>query len=179
MHETPAELRSLQALIDVSAERAGAHQASIITGERRLDAGDTVRYLQGSKHLVVATTTRDGQPRASAADGLFLHGSFWFSTSGQSFKARHLAVRPAVSVAHVRGDDIAFFVHGTARMLSGDDPAADPLKPLWREVYDGSCPDDWCDTPADARYVQVVASTFVTYCFDRARFEALTQEDSR
>ncbi len=48
-------------------------------------------------------------------DGHFLHGTWTFSTSRTSAKARHLARRPAVSVAHVDGEALAVFSHGRVR----------------------------------------------------------------
>lgn len=174
MHETPGELAGLQVLIDGSFARAGGHLTSVITPERRLTAAESVAYLTGVKHLVVATTTSQGDPRVSAVDGLFLHGSFWFSTSRTSLKARHLRARPAVSAAHVLGDDLAFFAHGHAELTVGATPESARLAPYWREVYDGSAPEEWTPAPHDAVYVQIVAHTFLTYCFNRSRYDGLT-----
>ena len=95
MFETPDELASLDELLAASFERAGDHLTSIISPDRRLSGADLARYLVGVRHLVVATVTAAGEPRCSAVDGLFLHGRFWFSTSGTSFKSRHLERRPA------------------------------------------------------------------------------------
>jgi hypothetical protein len=170
MFETPAELASLDALLDASFEGAGAHLVGIIAPDRRLSASDLVRYLVGVRHLVLATVSAKGEPRCSAVDGLFIHGRFLFSTSGESVKARHLERRPALSAAHVVGDDVGVFVHGHARVIHGGPGEADELRPYWTEVYDSS-PEDWVATPVDARYVEIVASSMYSYAFSRARFQ--------
>jgi nitroimidazol reductase NimA-like FMN-containing flavoprotein (pyridoxamine 5'-phosphate oxidase superfamily) len=175
--ETTEELASLDALLAESFGRAGDHLTSIISDDRRLSAADLSRYLVGVRHLVVATVTSDGEPRCSAVDGLFLHGHFWFSTSAQSIKARHLERRPAISGAHVVGDDVAVFVHGDARMVHGGPGEADAIRHFWTEVYDTS-PEDWVPTPRDARYVEIVPSSIFSYAFSRERFEAMCDQTS-
>ena len=83
MFETPQELDALDALLAKSFAGAGEHLTGIITDERRLTARDLVRYLEGTRHFVVATVTKSGEPRCSAVDGLFLHGHLWFTTSAR------------------------------------------------------------------------------------------------
>ncbi len=172
MFETPEELASLDSLLAASFGRAGDHLTSIISSDRRLSGADLARYLVGVRHLVVASVTAAGEPRCSAVDGLFLHGRFWFSTSGASFKARHLERRPALSAAHVVGDDVAVFVHGRARIVRGGPGDADALRHYWTEVYEAS-PEDWVPSPSDARYVEIVPSSMYSYAFSRERFEAM------
>ena len=77
-----------------------------------LTAADLVALLTGMKVLSVATVTAGGEPRISALDGHFLHGTWSFSTSGTAAKARHLAARPQASVAHIDGEEMAVFSHG-------------------------------------------------------------------
>lgn len=172
MFETPDELAALDGLLDASFLRAGSHLVGIITPERRLSAADLSRYLVGVRHLVVASVTETAEPRCSAVDGLFIHGRFWFTTSGASFKARHLERRPAVSAAHVVGDDVGIFVHGRARVVRGGPGEADALRHYWQEVYEGSAPEEWVDRPEDSRYVEILPSSMYSYAFSRERFEA-------
>lgn len=172
MHETTVELDALDALLARSFAAAGSHLTGIISAPRRLSATDLVAYLVGVKHFVVATTTSRCEPRCSAVDTLFLHGNVWFSTSRTSAKAQHLERRAAVSAAHVIGDDVGVFVHGTARIVRGATEEAAVLAPHWRHAY-GSTPEDWVDAPHDARYVQIVAASMYTYAFNRERFEAM------
>jgi len=177
MFETPSELTDLDELLAQSFQRAGDHLTSIISDDRRLSAADLARYLVGVRHLVVATVTEGAEPRCSAVDGLFLHGHFWFSTSGHSLKAHHLERRPALSAAHVVGDDIGIFVHGNARVVNGGPGEADEIRHFWTDVYDAS-PEDWVDTPTDARYIEIVPTSIYSYAFSRERFEAMCQGPS-
>ena len=101
MLETPEETAALQALLDASHARATGHLRGIINDERTLTAEQLVALLTGMKVLSVATVTASGEPRISALDGHFLHGTWTFGTSGTSAKARHLARRPAVSVSMI------------------------------------------------------------------------------
>jgi hypothetical protein len=176
MFETTEELATLDTLMHESFARAGSHLTEIISPDRRLSAVDLSRYLVGVRHLVVATVSAAGEPRCSAVDGLFLHGRFWFTTSAQSVKARHLAQRTSLSAAHVVGDDIGVFVHGRARVVHGGPGEADQLRPYWIDVYDSS-PEDWVATPADMRYIEIVATSLYSYAFSRERFEAMCGRD--
>ena len=174
MFETPGELTSLEDLLDKSFERAGAHLTGIIAPDRRLSASDLARYLVGVRHLVVATVTARGEPRCSAVDGLFLHGRFWFTSSADSFKAAHLEHRPALSAAHVIGDDVGIFIHGRARVVRGGPGEADDLRPFWTEIYKSS-PEDWVATPSDARYFEIEPSSMFSYAHSRERFETMCE----
>lgn len=178
MFETDDELRILDALLDRSFAGAGDHLTGIISPERRLSARDLARYLEGTRHFVVATVSRAGAPRCSAVDGLFLHGHLWFTTSGDAIKAKHLEERPALSAAHVVGDDVGVFVHGDARIVRGGPGEADAIRHYWTELYESS-PEDWVSTPRDARYVEVIATSIFTYAFNRERFEALVAKTTR
>ncbi len=127
MRETPAELDALQRLLGSSRAGATDHLRSIITDGRALSAPDIVSLLTGMKVIAVATVTARAEPRISALDGHFLHGTWTWSTSGSSAKARHLQARHAVSVAHIDNEDLAVFAHGQAERLSLADP-------LWDET---------------------------------------------
>ncbi|GDY31146.1 pyridoxamine 5'-phosphate oxidase family protein [Gandjariella thermophila] len=132
MYETPAELDDLQALLDASLSRSGEHLRSIIVpGERTLAAPELVAALTGMCTLAIATVTAAGEPRVSGIDGHFLHGRWVFGTARSAAKARHLAARPAVSVAHLRGEDLGVFTHGTVEVLN---PEHGPDDPEWPGV---------------------------------------------
>jgi general stress protein 26 len=178
MFETEDELATLDALLAKSFAGAGEHLTGIITAERRLLARDLARYLEGTRHFVVATVTRAGEPRCSAVDGLFLHGHLWFTTSGDAVKAKHLEERSAVSAAHVVGDDIGVFLHGRVRIVHGGPGEADTIRHYWTDLYESS-PEDWVATPEDARYIEVIATSLYTYAFNRERFEAIVAENAR
>jgi general stress protein 26 len=142
MLENADDLARLQALLDASHARATEHLREIITGDRTLDAGQVAALLTGMKVISVATVTARGEPRISALDGHFLHGSWTFSTSRAAAKARHLAARPAVSVAHIDGEAMAIFAHGRAVEITGDELAE--VDRHWTAHY-GSSPLSWGD----------------------------------
>ena len=98
--------------------------------------------------MAISTVTARGEPRISAVDGHLLHGRWYFSTARTAAKARHLAARPAVSLAHMRGEEVGVFAHGTAQQLN---PPGGPDDPDWPALlqymtdYYGSSPLDWGD----------------------------------
>lgn len=149
MHETEAELQALDALLDRSLAGATAHLRSIIRpGERTLTARQLTEVLSGMCVLTLSTVTAKGEPRVSAVDGHFLHGCWVFSTDRSSAKARHLAARPAASTAHLRGESLGVFTHGTVEDLN---PAAGPADPDWDAIlghltsHYGESPLTWGD----------------------------------
>ena len=142
MFETEEDLSRLQSLLDASHARSTAHLRGIINDDRTLSAQQIAALLTGMKVITAATVTASGEPRISALDGHFLHGTWTFSTSRTSAKARHLARRPAVSVAHVDGEALAVFSHGHVVELAGDELAA--VDAHWTTHY-GSSPLSWGD----------------------------------
>jgi hypothetical protein len=84
-------------------------------------------------------------------DGHFLHASWSFSTSGTAAKARHLRDRPAVSVAHVDGEQMAVFSHGKAERIQPADPDWDETLGHWIAHY-GSSPLEWGEDICLYRY---------------------------
>lgn len=167
MYETDEEIQALQRLLDASYGTATDHLRGIITDERRLTAVDLVALLTGMKVISVATVTAHGEPRISALDGHFLHGTWSFSTSASAAKARHVAARPAVSVAHVDGEQLAVFSHGRVeRMRAGDGDWAPTLE-HWTAHY-GSSPLEWGDGPDGIAMYRYRASWMVGYAADRS-----------
>jgi len=162
MLETPDETAALQALLDASHARASGHLRSIIDDDRTLTADQLVALLTGMKVLAVATVTAAGEPRISALDGHFLHGTWTFSTAGTSAKAKHLEARPAVSVAHVDGEDLALFSHGYADLMPPG-PERDEVEAHWTAHY-GSSPWSWAD---DIRMYRLRMTWAVAYAFKR------------
>jgi general stress protein 26 len=162
MLETRAEIEALQALLDTSRAGATGHLRSIVDDDRTVSAAQLVQLLAGMKVLSVATVTAKGEPRVSALDGHFLHGTWTFSTAGQSAKARHLARNPAVSVAHLDGEELALFSHGTAELLRRG-PELDEVEAHWTAHY-GSSPFSWGD---DIRMYRLRMSWAVAYAYQR------------
>lgn len=163
MLETAGELTALQGLLDRSVARASEHLQSIVTGERRLTAEQLVALLPGMKTLSLATVTASGEPRVSGVDGHFLHGRWLFTTSGTARKITHLRARPAVSVAHLQGDELGVFTHGHAVLMSP--PEVPPEIEAHLVTHYGSSPTTWGE---DIVYAWVEPSWMVGYAFDLA-----------
>lgn len=168
MLETSAEIAALQELLDASYAASTGHLRSIINEERALSARQIAGLLTGMKVLSLATVTAGGEPRISAVDGHFLHGTWTFSTSGTAAKARHLQARPGVSVAHVDGEELALFSHGLAeRIGEGDTDWAETLA-HWTAHY-GTSPLSW---GADVRLYRLRPRWMVGYAFQRTELLA-------
>ena len=163
MYETEEEVAALQALLDRSHAGATGHLKAIITDERRLLATDLVALLTGMKVLAVASSTAGGEPRISALDGHFMHGTWSFSTSGTAAKATHLAARPAASVAHIDGEEMALFSHGDALPLTPEHPRWQETLDHWTRHYGGS-PLDW---GPDIRFYDYRPHWMVGYAWKR------------
>jgi hypothetical protein len=149
VYETKAELDALDSLLDRSLSGSTQHLKSIIRpGERTLTADQLTQVLTGMCVLALSTVTANGEPRVSAVDGHFLHGCWVFSTDRSAAKARHLEWRPAASAAHLRGEELGVFTHGTAEILY---PSAGPADPQWDGILEyltshyGGSPLAWGD----------------------------------
>lgn len=165
MLETPEELSALQALLDRSHGGGGAHLGSIVTAERRLNATQIANYLQGVKHVAFATVDSRGEPMVAPLDGWFIHGQWVVGTAANAVRTRHIQRNPAVSLAHVVGDDIGIWAHGRARTLSREDPLAHDYDRLSTAVY-GSSPYDLGDIAVFA----VQARVMFAYAPDPAKY---------
>ncbi len=168
MYEADAEIVQLQALLDASMARSSEHLRAIINGERVLSARDLVALLTGMKVVAVATVTATGEPRISAVDGHFLHGTWTFSTSGDAAKARHLRDRPVVSVAHVDNEELGVFSHGRVEEMAAGDADWDETLAHWTRHYGGS-PLEWGDDICLYRYR---AHWMVAYAWKRTELLA-------
>lgn len=144
MRETPEDIRRLQALLDRSYARAGAHLSSIHTAEARVTADDLVTRLDGMQIFVVATTTRDGRPRTGPVDSFLYRGELRFGTSATAVRARHLARSPAVSATHVRGEALVVTFHGDARSLDLGGADAD-FREFLRDHYGQATYEEFLD----------------------------------
>lgn len=114
MHESPADLATLQELLERSYAGAGAHLLSIHTPERRLNALQVAERLTGMCLLALATVTADGRPVVGPVDGIFYRGAFHFGSAPDSTRFRHIRARPQVSATHLPGEELAVTVHGRA-----------------------------------------------------------------
>ncbi|MFN2519704.1 MAG: pyridoxamine 5'-phosphate oxidase family protein [Candidatus Limnocylindria bacterium] len=160
MRETGAELDALQALIDRSNARVGPHMRDIIhPGKYTLSARQAVRLLDGMRTIAVAAPAPNGDPLVGPMDGWFLHGRFFFSSSGDAARIRGLRRRPVVSVVYFEREEFAITAHGRAELMFAGHPEAAEIDGIFRGHYGGSA-FDW--SPQGV-YVRVDADRFYTY----------------
>jgi hypothetical protein len=167
MLETPDELAALQRLLDDSAASGGPHLSDIISPERRLSAEQLCETLTGMRLLTVATVTADGRPLTGAVDGYFLHGCWYFSTSPDSVRMRHLRARPAISATHLPGEWLQVSVHGRAELFEFSDPTyGAPLKQAMLDHYlpiQGPSFEEWINSNEGASGARIVAEKMFTF----------------
>jgi hypothetical protein len=130
VHETPEDLEALQRLIDSSYAAAGPHLLSIHEPERRLTAAQVAERLEG-----MATVTADCRPIVGPVDGIFYRGGFYFGSSPDSIRFRHIARRPQVSATHLPGEELAVTVHGRAVRVDVQGAEGAGLRRTLLEVY--------------------------------------------
>ena len=135
MYETAQELRDLQQLLDRSQATGGPHLRSIFNERRRLTAEQLCDLLHGVQVLNLATVTSSCEPLVAPVDGLFFHGQFYFGSSPDSVRFRHVRHRPQVSASHTRGEELAVIVHGTAHLVDCARPEHAPLRQHLLEIY--------------------------------------------
>ncbi len=160
MHETAADLDSLQRLLERSYELAGPHLRSVITPERRLTAGELAARLTGIRLLTLATTTQAGAPVTGAVDGIFYRGEFWFGTSPTALRIRHIRERPQVSATHLPGEELAVTVHGAAHVEGAPAELPAGFRKVCVEVYG----EGWLEWGKDAVYCRIEAERMFTFC---------------
>jgi hypothetical protein len=170
VRETVEELAALQALLDASFARASEHLRSIMEPQRRLSAERIVADVPSPAVLNVATVTARGEPRVSAVDGHLLHGRWYFTTAGDSPKARHIAARPAVSAAYTPRDGYGIFCHGTASLVDGDERAM--LIEHCTRVY-GQSPENF---GVGIAYVRIDPVWLVGFAFSEEEMAAFLKE---
>ena len=114
MHESAADLRRIQELLDRSYASAGSHLLRIHTPERRATAEELVDRVTGMCLLVVTTVSADGRPIGGPVDGVFYRGAFHFGSGPDSLRFRHIRSRPQVTATHIPAEEFAVTVHGRA-----------------------------------------------------------------
>ncbi len=159
MLETESDLRRLQGVLDDSYVKAGAHLRSIITPERRLTAVELADRLTGMKILALATVNSRGAPIVGPVDGIFYRGEFWFGTSSEALRIRHIRRNPAVSATHVAGEELAVTVHGAARVDGAPAGLPDGFREVCREIYG----DGWLEWGSEAVYCRIEPARMFTF----------------
>jgi nitroimidazol reductase NimA-like FMN-containing flavoprotein (pyridoxamine 5'-phosphate oxidase superfamily) len=143
VRETPADIESLQALLDRSYEAAGDHLLRIHTPERRLTAQQVAERLTGMVLLSLATVTADCRPIVGPVDGIFYRGAFHFGSSPDSVRFRHIAGRPQVSATHLPGEELSVTVHGRAVPIDIGDPDNAGFRQALLDIYVPRYGPDW------------------------------------
>jgi uncharacterized pyridoxamine 5'-phosphate oxidase family protein len=166
MHETKADLERLQALLDSSYERAGAHLRRIITPERRLTAEQLADHLQGMCLLSLATVTADGRPIVGPVDGIFLEGAFHFGSSPDSVRFRHIRARPQVSATHLPGEELQVTVHGRATQVDVHADEGAELRQTLLDIYLPRYGDDWLPILESGVFARIDAERMFTFHMD-------------
>jgi nitroimidazol reductase NimA-like FMN-containing flavoprotein (pyridoxamine 5'-phosphate oxidase superfamily) len=169
MHETPDDLRALQALLDQSAAEGGRHLTDVITPDRRLSAAELSARLRDMCLLTVATVSSDGRPFTGPVDGFFHRGQWYFSSATYSLKFRHIVRNPAVSATHLPGEHLAVTVHGTAVPIDIDAPEHADFKQVLRDYYLPRYGSEWeamQDADDVVAYARIDARRMFTFSMD-------------
>ena len=162
MHETPEDLAAFQAVLDRSYATAGAHLLEIHTPDRRLTAEQVAERLTGMVLLTLATVTADGRPLTGPVDGMFYRGAFWFGSSNDSVRFKHLRARPAVSATHLPGEHLSVTVHGQAEVQGTVAELDGGFRDYCIEIYGK----EWENWGTDAAYARIEAERCFTFHMD-------------
>ncbi|HUO70406.1 MAG TPA: pyridoxamine 5'-phosphate oxidase family protein [Solirubrobacteraceae bacterium] len=165
MHETPEDIRALQALLDRSYAGGGAHLRGIISPERRVNAEELAARLTGMRLLALATVTADGRPIVGPVDGIFYRGAFHFGTAPNAIRWRHIERRPQVSATHLPGEEFAVTVHGRAVPLDLTSPDEAGFRQTVLDVYVPRYGPEWETDFLDAGpvYARIEADKMFTF----------------
>jgi uncharacterized pyridoxamine 5'-phosphate oxidase family protein len=142
VHESPADLLDLQAILDRSYDTAGLHLKSILSPPGLLSASELVNELRGVCVLHLATISRAGSPIVAPVDGLFFRGSFWFGSAENSVRFRHIRRDGRVSGSFARGQELTVLIRGVAKEIDKSESESKAFREYNREVY-GSEWDSW------------------------------------
>lgn len=168
MRETADDLARLQGTLDRSYESAGAHLRDVITPQRRLSASALSERLEGMCLLTLATVTADGRPLNGPVDGFFYRGEWYFGSSHDSLRFRHIRQRPAVSATYLPGEELSVTVHGHAQEIDAPSHDDGGLREVILDYYatrfDGA--EAMLESSA---YARIVAERMFTFHLDPAK----------
>ena len=161
MGETPEDMQHLQQLLDRGIEQAGPFlRTSFQMPSCSLSAAQLTRYLQGIQTVALATVTAKGEPRVAPIGALFYRGRFYIPTVATAARTRHVLQRPAVSLTHFVGNDLAILVHGRATVLTPEVPEFESLEAMHRaSSTDGTSARDW----GEGVYLRIEADQVYTF----------------
>jgi uncharacterized pyridoxamine 5'-phosphate oxidase family protein len=91
--------------------------------------------LKGMCLLALATVANGGRPIVGPVDGIFYRGAFYFGSSPDSLRFRHIRARPQVSATHVPSEALAVTVHGHATPIDVRDDASAAFRRTLLDIY--------------------------------------------
>ncbi len=92
------------------------------------------KSLASAHNYWVATSRRDGMVHAAPVWGLWLEGSFFFSTDPMSRKGRDLSGNPSIVVHSESGNDVVI-IEGVAERVKSRSSLLAPLADLYEKKY--------------------------------------------
>ncbi len=124
------------------------------------------------KLLALATVTADGRPLVGPVDGVFYRGAFYFGSSPDSVRFRHIRRRPHVSATHLPGEDLAVTVHGRAVPIDVQSPEHGAFRQALLDVYTPRYGPEW-ETFLDSGpvYARIEADRMFTLHIETAETE--------
>lgn len=134
MHESSAEIQTLQELLDRSYEKAGPHLRRIFRPENRLTAEELISKLPGIFEIHLATTTPSGAPFVAPIDAQLFKVQIWFSIPGSAIRAPFFRRDPRVSASFTR-ESFALIVHGSAIEADESDPVVKEYQQYVQDEY--------------------------------------------
>lgn len=159
MYETPDDLMRLQRLLDHSIEQAGSFlRSSFQMPDHSLGAAQLISYWNDFNTVALATVTARGEPRVAPISALMYRAQVYVPTVANATRAKHLRSRPAVSLTHYNGNDVAIIAHGSAAILQSDQPLFAELDQIQRDLT-GQSVLGW----GDGVYLRVDAAVMYTY----------------
>ena len=108
----------------------------------------TEEKLAASRNYWICTTRSNGAPHSKPVWGVWMRGTLWFGTGGNSVAGRNLARDPRVSV-HLESGDDTVIIEGVIETLSSEDVPAD-VKRASLTKYD--MPEDSPEPPGSVWY---------------------------
>jgi ribosomal protein S18 acetylase RimI-like enzyme/uncharacterized pyridoxamine 5'-phosphate oxidase family protein len=159
MRETQEDIERLQALLDLSIERAGAFlRRSFQMPEHSLTARELIECWQDVQNVALATVTTRGEPRIAPISSLLYRGEIYLPTVATAARSRHVMKRPTVSLTLHREDELAIIVHGKATIISPDHADFETLENIFYASTQTRA-GEW----GEGVYLHIVAEAIYTY----------------
>jgi GNAT superfamily N-acetyltransferase len=159
MRETPEDIERLQALLDISIQRAGVFlRRSFQMPEHSLTAQQLIDCWRDVQTFALATVTTRGEPRIAPIGSLLYRGEIYLPTVATAARTRHLMKRPAVSLTLFRENELAIIVHGYASIISPDHADFETLEDLLYASTHTKA-GEW----GEGVYLHIQAETIYTY----------------